>query len=93
MFIIGLGNGMVLPNANAGAVSVNPKLAGAASGMGGFLQIGGGAFLAVIPAMMMSVENKAMPLYIIMFMSALGATVIATMMLKVATTNPKTQTA
>jgi MFS transporter, DHA1 family, multidrug resistance protein len=45
---MGLGNGMTLPSANAGVVSVRPHLAGSASGLGGALQIGGGAGLATI---------------------------------------------
>ncbi len=40
VFIMALGNGMLLPNAIAGAVSVDPKAAGAASGLLGFCQMG-----------------------------------------------------
>lgn len=43
-----LGNGITLPNANAGMLSVRPHLAGSASGLGGALMIGGGAVLAAI---------------------------------------------
>ena len=43
-----LGNGITLPNANAGMLSVRPHLAGSASGLGGTLMIGGGAVLAAI---------------------------------------------
>jgi len=46
LFLLGLGNGITLPNANAGIVNVRPKNAGAASGLGGGLQIGGGALFA-----------------------------------------------
>lgn len=45
---MGLGNGIALPNANAGILSVRPELAGAASGLGGALMIGGGAALASV---------------------------------------------
>jgi DHA1 family bicyclomycin/chloramphenicol resistance-like MFS transporter len=38
-----LGNGFLLPNAVAGAVSVDPKAAGAAAGVTGFMQMGMGA--------------------------------------------------
>ena len=31
---VGLGNGIALPNANAGMLSVRPRLAGTASGLG-----------------------------------------------------------
>lgn len=43
-----VGNGITLPNANAGMLSVRPHLAGSASGLGGALMIGGGAVLAAI---------------------------------------------
>ncbi|MEM9330686.1 MAG: multidrug effflux MFS transporter [Pseudomonadota bacterium] len=48
IFFVGLGNGITLPNANAGIVAVRPKIAGAASGLGATLQIGGGAIIAAI---------------------------------------------
>ena len=43
---VGLGNGMVIPNASAGMLSVRPHLAGTASGLGSAFMIGGGAALA-----------------------------------------------
>ncbi|HUG63197.1 MAG TPA: multidrug effflux MFS transporter [Methylomirabilota bacterium] len=43
MFLVGLGNGVSLPSAIAGSVSIRPDLAGAASGLGGSMQVGVGA--------------------------------------------------
>jgi MFS transporter, DHA1 family, multidrug resistance protein len=43
MFILGLGNGVCLPSAVSGAVSVRPELTGAASGLTTSLQVGTGA--------------------------------------------------
>lgn len=43
---VGLGNGMVIPNASAGMLSVRPRLAGTASGLGSAFMIGGGAALS-----------------------------------------------
>lgn len=43
---VGLGNGMVIPNASAGMLSVRPHLAGTASGLGSAFMIGGGAALS-----------------------------------------------
>ncbi|WP_252731401.1 MFS transporter [Lentibacter algarum] len=40
---VGLGNGLTLPSANAGVMSVNPRLAGSASGLSGALTVLGGA--------------------------------------------------
>lgn len=77
MALIGVGNGMALPNANAGAVSVRPELAGSASGLAGFIQLAGGAALAALAGNLITVENAAKPLYIIMAVSSLGGTLIA----------------
>jgi DHA1 family bicyclomycin/chloramphenicol resistance-like MFS transporter len=43
IFVIGFSHGLSQPNLIAGAVSVNPRLAGAASGLLGFAQMGFGA--------------------------------------------------
>lgn len=40
---VGLGNGLTLPGANAGVMSVNPRLAGSASGLSGAMTVLGGA--------------------------------------------------
>jgi len=82
MALVGLGNGMTLPNATAGAISVRPDLAGSASGLGGFLQIGGGALLATLSATLISVENLAVPLYIIMITTSVLAAIISAWMLQ-----------
>jgi DHA1 family bicyclomycin/chloramphenicol resistance-like MFS transporter len=39
----GLGNGLTIPNTNAGMISVRPDLAGSAAGLSGALQLFGGA--------------------------------------------------
>ena len=67
---LGIGNGMTLPNANAGIVSVRPHLAGSASGLGGTIQIGGGAILAVLAGAMLGPQSTPMPLLWIMFASS-----------------------
>ena len=72
-FFTGVGNGVTLPNANAGIVSVKPHLAGSASGLGGALQIGGGAALSVVAAALLSVETGPFPLLWVMFLSSSAA--------------------
>lgn len=47
MMVVTMGAGMFMPNATAGAISVVPGLAGSASGMVGFLQMGFGALCTV----------------------------------------------
>ncbi|MDO5612852.1 MAG: multidrug effflux MFS transporter [Paracoccus sp. (in: a-proteobacteria)] len=73
--VMGLGNGLVLPSANAGMMSVRPELAGTASGLGGAMAIAGGAFLAALAARMLDKEAGAAPLLTIMVASALGTIV------------------
>ena len=70
MTIIGLGNGMVLPNANAGMLSVRPRLAGSAAGLGGAIMIGGGALLSGYSGALLRESAGAMPLLWLMFASA-----------------------
>lgn len=69
MVFVGLGNGMVLPNATAGMLSVRPHLAGTASGLGGALMIGGGAALSALASAMTGDGATAMPLVLLMLTS------------------------
>jgi MFS transporter, DHA1 family, multidrug resistance protein len=64
MLFIGVANGLVLPSGIAGAVSVRPDLAGAASGLTGSLQIGFGALVA--PIVGAALGSTAWPLIAIM---------------------------
>jgi MFS transporter, DHA1 family, multidrug resistance protein len=47
MLLIGIGNGLMMPNAFAGSISLHPQIAGAASGLAGFLQMIGAAVSTV----------------------------------------------
>jgi len=49
--LLGLGNGMSMPNAIAGAISVDPRVAGTASGLAGFLQMIVAALFAQLAGM------------------------------------------
>lgn len=73
MTFVGLGNGMVLPNATAGMLSVRPSLAGTASGLGGMLMIGGGAALSALAGHLLSRESGVWPLLWIMLLCGLAA--------------------
>lgn len=66
---VAIGNGMSLPNSNACMVSINPLLAGSASGLGGFLQVGAGASMAFIAGAVIAGAATPMPLFIVMFVS------------------------
>jgi MFS transporter, DHA1 family, multidrug resistance protein len=73
MTFVGLGNGMTIPNATAGMLSVRPSLAGTASGLGGMMMIGGGAVLSALAGHLLSVQTGAGPLLWIMLMSGVAA--------------------
>ena len=77
VMLAGVGNGITLPSANSGLVSVKPQLAGSASGLGGALQIGGGAAMSVLAGLYLSPESGVYPLMLVMLFSAVAA-VIAT---------------
>lgn len=70
---VGLGNGMVLPSANAGMLSVRPGLSGTASGLGGAIMIGGGAGLSALAGWALGLGGGAAPLAALMLACALAA--------------------
>lgn len=71
--LIGVGNGVTLPSANAGMVSVQPHLAGSASGLGGAMTIGGGAALSVLASSVLTKEEGTWPLLMVMLLTGLVA--------------------
>ncbi|RJE79979.1 multidrug effflux MFS transporter [Paracoccus sp. JM45] len=73
--MMGLGNGMVLPNANAGMMGIRPELAGTASGLGGAMAVAGGAALSALAGALLQPGSGATPLLVIMCCSALGSLV------------------
>jgi DHA1 family bicyclomycin/chloramphenicol resistance-like MFS transporter len=77
MICIGLGNGILLPNANAGMLSVRPALAGSAAGLGGAFMIGGGAALSVIAGFVLGPDTGARPLIILMLLTTIASAVCA----------------
>jgi len=60
MLVIAMGNGLTLPSCIAGAVSVKPDVAGAASGLSGSIQMGAGAVVAAVVGMQL--QGSAWPL-------------------------------
>ncbi|MBM9594163.1 multidrug effflux MFS transporter [Roseitranquillus sediminis] len=62
MTFVGIGNGLILPNATSGLLSVRPHLAGTASGLGGAVMIGGGAALSATAGSLLTPERGAWPL-------------------------------
>lgn len=73
MIFVGLGNGMVLPNATAGMLSVRQHLAGTASGLGGTIMTGGGATLSALAGAVLRDHSGPFPLLWIMAIVSVGA--------------------
>ena len=69
MTLVGLGNGMSIPNATAAMMSVNPKLAGTAAGLGSAIMIGGGAGLSAIANFILQPGSSELPLIFLMWLS------------------------
>ncbi len=68
MLFVGLGNGLAVPTSTAGGVSVRPEAAGAAAGLLGAVQIGGGAAASALAS------NLAhSPTAVAILMAVLGA--------------------
>jgi DHA1 family bicyclomycin/chloramphenicol resistance-like MFS transporter len=70
MIFVGLGNGMAIPNATAGAMSVRPHLAGTASGLSGAIMLIGGAALSGLAGLLLVPETGAVTLLLIMLATA-----------------------
>jgi DHA1 family bicyclomycin/chloramphenicol resistance-like MFS transporter len=73
MTFVGFGNGMVLPNATAGMLSVRPHLAGSASGLGGAIMLGAGAALSAGTGTVLTPENGAFTAIWMMLVTSLMA--------------------
>lgn len=77
MTFVGLGNGMVLPNATSGMMSIRPDLAGTASGLGGSIMLAGGASLSALSGVLLSQADQAYPLIYLMILCAAAAWIAA----------------
>ncbi|MGL4243435.1 MAG: multidrug effflux MFS transporter [Beijerinckiaceae bacterium] len=72
--LMSIGNGFLLPNAVAGAVSVDPKAAGAAAGVTGFIQMGMGAVGSYVAGLMTS--GSPLPMALMMFALSVAGWVV-----------------
>tara|TARA_R110002049_G_scaffold10127_6_gene50572 strand:+ start:40482 stop:41696 length:1215 start_codon:yes stop_codon:yes gene_type:complete len=72
MTLVGLGNGLCIPNATAGMLSVRPHLAGTASGLGGAIMIVGGAALSALAGALLTPQSGAYPLLWLMLITAMA---------------------
>ncbi len=76
--IIGISNGMILPNATAGMLSVRLHLAGTASGIGGALTIGGGAGVSALAGTIVAADPHPAPMLAI-FLACTVTCLLATL--------------
>ena len=70
---VGIGNGMTIPNATSGMLSVRPHLAGTASGLGGAIMIGGGAAMSVLAGVVLEGAATSLPLQALMLATSAAA--------------------
>ncbi|PLW76773.1 multidrug effflux MFS transporter [Cohaesibacter celericrescens] len=77
MFFLGAGNGMVMPSASAGVVSVLPRLAGSASGLSGAIVTLICALFSYVVAFVLT--DSLMPMGLLMTASGLAILVFAIM--------------
>ncbi|WP_420325751.1 multidrug effflux MFS transporter [Mameliella sp.] len=82
MTLVGLGNGLTIPNATAGALSVRPHLAGTASGLSGAIMLGGGAALSQLAGILLTEDAGVWPLLWIMFGSGAASVVAAILVIR-----------
>ncbi len=73
--VISYGNGLLLPNALAGAISVRPQAAGTASGLTGFIQMTIGAASTQVVTVLLAGAGTAMPMAWQMLAVVLGTAV------------------
>ena len=76
MIFVGLGNGLTIPNATAGMLSVRPHLAGTASGLGGAMMIAIGAALSTLAGAFLVPGSNEMPLLMLMWFSSLSGVAV-----------------
>jgi DHA1 family bicyclomycin/chloramphenicol resistance-like MFS transporter len=70
--VISYGNGLVLPSAIAGAISIRPQAAGSASGLLGFTQMALGAAATQIVPFTLEGAETALPMAIMVLAVAVG---------------------
>lgn len=62
MVFVGLGNGMTIPNATSGCLSVRPHLAGTASGLSGSVMLATGAGLSALAGAILTPGSGPVPM-------------------------------
>ncbi|MGX7876341.1 MFS transporter [Mesorhizobium sp. ORM6] len=71
---IGVGNGLTMPAANSGALSVRPDLVGTAAGLAAAVRIGGGALIATIAGLFLA---RSIPALFAMMLTSAALALLA----------------
>jgi DHA1 family bicyclomycin/chloramphenicol resistance-like MFS transporter len=79
---MGVGNGIMLPNAIAGAVSIRPQAAGTASGILGFTQMSFGAITTQLAGHLVAGASSATPMLLHMLFVGVGCVTIFAALLR-----------
>ncbi|MEQ9335391.1 multidrug effflux MFS transporter [Thalassobaculum sp.] len=69
---LGIGNGLSIPSGSAGAMSVNPALAGSAAGLTGALMAAGGGLVSAAAGMILT-EGDAIPILLAVLLACAAA--------------------
>ena len=72
MTLVGLGNGLTIPSGTSGMLSVRPHLAATAAGLGGSMQILGGAVLSAAGGAVLVKGGTEAPLITVMLLTSAG---------------------
>jgi Bcr/CflA subfamily drug resistance transporter len=70
---VGLSNGLTMPGANAGAISVRPKLTGSAAGLASAISIAGGALMSWVAGAVLTPDNARHAFLLVMLAAAVLA--------------------
>jgi DHA1 family bicyclomycin/chloramphenicol resistance-like MFS transporter len=80
--IMGIGNGIILPNAIAGAVSIRPQVAGTASGSLGFVQMSYGAITTQFAGHLVVGATSAAPMVYAMLAVGIACALVFALLLR-----------
>ncbi|TCL10215.1 Bcr/CflA subfamily drug resistance transporter [Shimia isoporae] len=69
--LVGMGNGLTIPSANSGIMSVRPQLSGSAAGLSGAMAVAGGAALTSLTGAVLTPETGALTLMLLVLASVL----------------------
>ncbi len=67
--LVGMGNGLTIPSANSGVMSVRPQLSGSAAGLSGAMSVAGGAVLTSLTGAVLTPETGAVTLMLLVLAS------------------------